>query len=224
MKRFFALYSWLGPALLTPLACWLWWRHYGDPALAVTAVAVPVIHAYVVPGIGTNVLRMWAINARLRLGRFRPQHGFVFGSATALIALPLVGEPLERPSADAALQAGFAVGAVLLAVNWIYDALAIRHGVLEVYNQPAADGASPWSVAGDYVVWFFGLFGLIYGFGLKWAEPWLAGAGWLAALPVVGAMVAATALLPSICYVAASLLRHGHSGLAPVGRAGKGAR
>lgn len=223
MRRFFSLYQYLGPALLTPLAAWLWWRHYGGNApLAALAVGVPVIHAYLVPGIGTNVLGMWAFNARLKLGRFRPQHGFVFGSATALIVLPLAGSPLAGADPAAAWQTGLATGAVLLAVNWIYDALAIRHGVLEVYNQPAAESASAWAIAGDYVVWFFGLFGLIYGAGIKLAEPMLlAGGGWGTALLAGVAMVAATAILPSACYVAASFLRHGHSGLAPVSREAK---
>lgn len=223
MKRFFSLYQYLGPALLTPLAAWLWWRHYGGNApLAALAVGVPVIHAYLVPGIGTNVLGMWAFNARLKLGRFRPQHGFVFGSATALIVLPLAGSPLAGADPAAAWQTGLAAGAALLAVNWIYDALAIRHGVLEVYNQPAAESASAWAIAGDYVVWFFGLFGLIYGAGIKLAEPMLlAGDGWGTALLAGAAMVAATAILPSACYVAASFLRHGHSGLAPVSREAK---
>ncbi|WP_165784331.1 hypothetical protein [Zhengella mangrovi] len=223
MRRFFSLYQYLGPALLTPLAAWLWWRHYGGNApLAALAVGVPVIHAYLVPGIGTNVLGMWAFNARLKLGRFRPQHGFVFGSATALIVLPLAGSPLAGADPAAAWQTGLAAGAVLLAVNWIYDALAIRHGVLEVYNQPAAESASAWAIAGDYVIWFFGLFGLIYGAGLKLAEPMLlAGGGWGTAFLAGAAMVAATAILPSACYVAASFLRHGHSGLTPVSREAK---
>ena len=226
MKRFFNAYEYAGPAILTPLAIWLWWRHYdGNAALAALAVGVPIVHAYAVPGIGTNVLRMWAFNTRLKLGRFRPHHGFLFGTATAMLALPFAGTPLGTPDTAAAWQAGLVIGLVLLAVNWVYDALAIRSGVLEVYNQPAADGASPWHIAGDYVFWFFGLFGLLYGVGLKLAEPVLrADANPLTALLIGAAMVAATAIIPSAGYVAASMLRHGHNGLRPVRNPAKEAR
>lgn len=218
MKRFFALYQYLGPALLTPLAAWLWWRHYdGNVHLAALALAVPVIHAYVVPGIGTNVLGMWSFNTRLRLGRFRPHHGFVFGSASAILVLPVMGAP--DPAATPSMMAGTALvaGAVLLAVNWIYDALALRHGYLEVYNQPWADGAGPWAVSADYVVWFFGLFGVIYGGGLRYAESvLLADPDPIQTVAIAAVLVAATITLPTLCYIAASRIRHGHYGLRPV--------
>ncbi len=227
MSRFFHLYQFLGPALLTPLAAFLWLRHYhGDARLAAIAVVVPILHAYIVPGIGANILKMWAFNTRLRLGNFRPQHGFVFGSATALLALPLMGAPDPAASpADIALTAAL-VGAALFVVNWIYDALALKHGFLEVYNQPWADGAGPWSIAADYSPWFFGVFGLIYGAGLKISERVLIadpspGRAWLCGALMTGATVCA----PTLLYMAASLLRHGHAGLRPCVRdAGTGCK
>lgn len=212
MKRAFGLYEWLGPLLLTPLAIWLWWRAGGGRAdLAALAVAVPVVHGYVVPAVGTNVLKVWGFTTRVRIGAFRPQHGFVFGSATAALVALLFWA--LGPGAGLGLRAG-ATGALLLAINWAYDALAIRHGVLVVRNQCWADGQSPWAVAGDYVVWFFGLFGLIYGALLHLALERMAGnpAPWIAA------GVAATMLVPTLAYVAASHLRHGHSGCRPVER------
>ena len=57
---------------------------------------MPIAHAYIVPGIGTNVLRVWEFDTRLRLGRFRPHHGFVFGSATAMLVLPVIGAPAAQ--------------------------------------------------------------------------------------------------------------------------------
>jgi len=206
MRRLFSLYALLGPALATPLAIWAWARHYdGAAALVACAVAIPIVHAYVVPAVGTNVLRMWAFTTRLRIGRFRPHHGFVFGSATALIALPLAGEAGDGDVAGAALR----IGAALLTINWIYDALAIRHGVLEVYTQSWADGGSPWALVGDYAPWFFGVFGLIYGAGLKLAETSAA------PLAVGAATLATTLVLPALLYVAVSFARHGHSGCRP---------
>ena len=73
------------PAVLTPLGALLWWRHTTETPAGAAAWLMPVLWAYIVPGIGTNVLRVWEFDTRLRLGRFRPHHGFVFGSATAML-------------------------------------------------------------------------------------------------------------------------------------------
>lgn len=217
MRRLFRLYEVLGPAILTPLAAYGWWRHYdGNTHLAALAVAVPVLHAYVVPGIGTNLLKMWAFTTRLRLGRFRPHHGFVFGSATAVLALPCLGTPDAQPDLGTILASGLLVGALLLAVNWVYDALALKHGVLMVYNQPWADGAGPWAIAADYVPWFFGLFGVLYGAGMRLAESMLLVAPSVSGTLLLGAGLAAVVMIvPTLGYVAASWARHGHSGCRP---------
>ena len=86
-KRALEWYQYLAPAVLTPLSFWLWWQHYvGDLWLVLTAWLLPILYAYIVPGVGTNVLKVWEFDTAFRLGRFRPHHGFVFGSATAVIA------------------------------------------------------------------------------------------------------------------------------------------
>ncbi len=218
MRRAFETYQYLAPAVLTPLGAWLWWRHYdGNVALAAIAVLVPIAHAYIVPAIGTNVLRVWEFDTRLRLGRFRPHHGFVFGSATALLMLFVIGEPAAHPTAADAVRTGVLAACLLGVANWLYDAAAIRAGILKVYNQPWADGRGPGSIAGDYAVWFFGGFGLIQGSALKLAEgmlltdpdPWRA-------LVIGCALVLATASLPTLGYIAQSYWRHGHHGCRPI--------
>lgn len=217
MNRAFRLYEWLGPLLLTPLAAWLWWlASGGNRNLVALGLAVPILHAYVVPAIGTNILKVWAFSSPARIGNFRPQHGFLFGSATASITAALF--LLVGPGADAPAIA-LLTGLVLLAINWFYDALAIRHDILAVYNQPWADGASPAAIAGDYVIWFFGVFGLIYGGTMRLAQlglPSEAPAGTLLAWGA--ATVAATMAVPTLLYILASRLRHGHNGCRPVSR------
>jgi hypothetical protein len=220
MRRAFEAYQYVAPALLTPLAAWLWWRHYdGDVALAAIALLVPITYAYIVPGIGTNLLRVWEFDTRLRLGRFRPHHGFVFGSATAMLALPTIGAPERISTMLEVLARGTAVAVVLGVLNWVYDALAIRAGFLKVYNQPWADGRA-WSIASDYAPWFFGGFGLIYASGLKLAEAaLLAEPDTTRAVAVGFAILAATLTLPTLGYVVQSYARHGHHGCRPVMRA-----
>jgi hypothetical protein len=218
MRRAFETYQYVAPAILTPLAAWLWWRHYdGNGALAAIAMLVPIVHAYVVPGIGTNILHVWEFDTRLRLGRFRPHHGFVFGSATAMLILLAIGEPSASPGFAEILRCGLLAVGILAPVNWLYDVAAIRAGILRVYNQPWAEGRGSMQIVNDYALWFFGGFGLIHGAGLKLAEGLLLNqSGAAPALAVGTALLAATTMLPTFGYVIWSYLRHGHHGCRPV--------
>jgi hypothetical protein len=220
MRRLLEAYQYVAPAVLTPLAAWLWWRHYqGHAGLAAIALLVPVVHAYVVPGIGTNVLKVWEFDTRWRLGRFRPHHGFVFGSATAMLALLTVPAPEPAFDPGNVLRRGLVMAAVLGLANWGYDVAAIRVGILKVYNQPWADGRAEVAIVNDYAPWFFGGFGFVYGAGLALAESLLAGIPDPLRAAALGALlVAATVSLPTLGYVAQSYARHGHHGCRPVPR------
>jgi hypothetical protein len=224
MGRWLRAYPYVAPAILTPLAAWLWWRHYqGNLGLAAIAVLVPIAHAYVVPGVGTNLLRVWEFDTRLRLGRFRPHHGFVFGSATAVLVWPIVGAPSPHASGIEILGRALTAATILGLVNGLYDVAALRAGILKIYNQPWADGQGPIAIVLDYAPWFFGGFGFLYAAGLRLAETRLLvpEPGMSAALLGV-ALVVATVTFPTAGYIVQSLARHGHHGCLPV-RPGAGA-
>jgi hypothetical protein len=218
MRRAFETYQYVAPAICTPLAALLWWRHYdGEGALAAIALLVPIVHSYVVPGIGTNILRVWEFDTRLRLGGFRPHHGFVFGSVTAMLTLLAIGEPSASPGLTDMLRSGLLAAGILGPLNWLYDVAAIHAGILRVYNQAWAEGRGSIPIVNDYALWFFGGFGLIHGAGLKLAEGLLLHRPDTARALAVGvALVAATAVLPTCGYVIWSYLRHGHHGCRPV--------
>lgn len=218
-KRAFEIYQYVAPALLTPLSFWLWWRSYGgDVALTLMAWLIPVLYAYIVPGIGTNVLKVWEFDTRLRLGRFRPHHGFVFGSATATIAW--LCHP-GRAHDWAGIVFTAAVFALVLGVcNIVYDIRAIRAGMLKVYNQPWAEGRDARAIAMDYAPWFFAGFGAVYGAGLSAAE-FFAGAAkldWAAFSWLFPALLTMCLLVPVAGYRWQSFRRHGHSGCRPVAK------
>ena len=75
MRNALSIYQYLAPAILAPLSLFLWFREYHDLRLALAAWALPIIWAYVIPAVGTNVLKVWEFDVRLKLGRFRPQIG-----------------------------------------------------------------------------------------------------------------------------------------------------
>lgn len=218
MKRLLSLYQYLAPALLAPLSFWLWQREYdGDPARVALAWGLPVLWAYIVPGVGTNVLKVWEFDVRLRLGRFRPHHGFVFGSATAMLAW-LVHPGPARDTAEA-LRYAFVLASVLGFWNLLYEVKALESGLLRVYNQPWADGQPEAAVALDYAPWFFAGFGAVHGLAIGLAELHAdALQGWPRTLLVLAAALLAACALPALGYMRQSLRRHGHAGTRPVAR------
>lgn len=218
MKPLLSFYAWAAPLVLAPLSAWLWHRELGGQwAPWLVAWAMPVLWAYIVPGVGTNVLKVWEFDVRLRLGRFRPQHGFVFGSATSMLAWVVHGAPAQ--GWGDVVRMALVLASVLGFWNLLYDIRALQAGVLKVYNQPWADGLPPQAVALDYAPWFFAGFGAVQGACLGLAE-------WqvqrlqspLAAGLVLAGSLALACALPVAGYVAQSRRRHGHNGTRPVPR------
>jgi hypothetical protein len=178
----------------------------------------PIVFAYVVPGIGTNVLKVWEFDTRLRLGRFRPHHGFVFGNATATIAWLCHGGPVQ--GGFDVLRTAFVFASVLGFWNLLYDIYALGAGILRVYNQPWADGQGPEAIAMDYAPWFFAGFGAVYGAAISVAEllvmPNSLSAqdfAWLFPLTLIASIA-----FPVWGYRHRSFRRHGHSGCRPIAR------
>lgn len=212
--KFFRWYQFLGPLIFLPLGYWLWLGRYGgEHARALIALSVPIVFAYVVPGLGTNVFKLWEINSRFRIGRFRPHHGFVFGTATSLLGLLCVPAGANNPGVAAYGCAAIVTGSVLGFWNWLYDTYAIKAGFILIHNRLAAEGHPAEVVATDHAPVLFGSFGVVYGLVLQRAETLGAGpspaAYWM--LLLIGNV--AGAVVPVLAYVASSYLRHGESGL-----------
>lgn len=217
MKRLLSIYQYAAPIILAPLSFLLWRREYGgDLRLTMTAWLIPILWAYIVPGIGTNVLQVWEFDTRLRLGRFRPHHGFVFGSATSMIAWLVHGSSANTPWDIVRLS--LILCSVIGFCNLLYDVKALQSGILRVYNQPWADGRNETAIALDYAPWFFGGFGAVYGAGLGIME-WMASQHKLTYAAFASAFIAVlllTLLVPTAGYVLQSIRRHGHWGTRPV--------
>lgn len=216
-RKAFEYYQYVAPLILTPLSFWLWWRTYeGEIRLVLIAWLIPIIYAYIVPAVGTNVLKVWEFDTKLRLGRFRPHHGFVFGSTTAMIAwLCYFG---AAATAMDVIKYSFIVASVLGFWNVIYDIRAIQSGILKVYNQPWADRKGAEAIAMDYAPWFFAGFGAVYGAGVACAEL-LIQKGILGHVQYIAYFLLILVIamtVPVIGYRFRSFRLHGHSGCKPV--------
>jgi hypothetical protein len=218
---FFRWYQFVVPLVLFPSSYLLWLRRYdGDHALVWLALSLPVLFAYVIPGLGTNWLRLWEINTRFRIGRFRPHHGFVFGTATSLFGLVCVPESAAGFDLGACLRAALLTGSVIGFWNWLYDIYAIKSGFIRINTRLAAEGQPAEVVATSHAPVYFGVFGACYGVCLQLVDALSAGRnpGVLISLAVAGNLAAM--LLPVLAYVLWSFLTLGESGLKAYHRTG----
>jgi len=82
MKRFYQIYQFVVPALLFPLAYWLWLgRLGGNHAVALLVMFVPVVSYYIFVIVGIARLQLWEMNTWPTIRGLRPHHGFVIGTA-----------------------------------------------------------------------------------------------------------------------------------------------
>jgi hypothetical protein len=217
MKPALRIYQYLGPLVLAPLSLILWWREYSDPLQAIAVWAIPVFWAYIVPGVGTNLCKVWEFDVAWKLGRFRPHHGFVFGSATSMLAW-LTHDNVAHSLGDVARYA-FVLCAVLGFWNILYEVKALRIGLLKVYNQPWANGEGPEAIALDYSPWFFGGFGAAYGVFITALELYSGSLGTLRMMEALalslGGLLWCIAL-PVLGFMRYSMKTHGHSGTRPI--------
>lgn len=177
---------------------------------------MPVLFAYIIPGLGTNWLNLWEFNTRLRLGKFRPHHGFVFGTATSLFGLLCLTAQPPTFSLAELLRTGFIVGSVLAFWNWLYDIYAIKAGFITVYNQPYYEQLGPEAIATDYAPVLFGVFGFCYGVAIRLSQYYLLELGrWDYFWVLLMSSNLAGLVMPVLAYVFCSYLNHGSSGLKP---------
>jgi hypothetical protein len=168
-----------------------------------------------VPAVGANICKVWEFDVRWKLGRFRPHHGFVFGSATAMLAWLVHSLPAQE--VGDVLRYALILCSVLGFWNFLYEVKALRIGLLKVYNQPWANGQGEEAIAFDYAPWFFGGFGAAYGLaiaGLEYLNRYEPPGAVHSAVYIAVSLIFCIAL-PVLGFIRHSLRRHGHPGIHP---------
>jgi hypothetical protein len=213
------LYQYIAPALLAPLSFYLWWTEYQNVLQVLVAWLIPILWAYIVPAVGTNICKVWEFDVRWKLGRFRPHHGFVFGSATATIAWLIHGQPANN--VGDILRFVVILCSVLGFWNLLYEVKALRAGVLKVYNQPWAEGRGEEAIALDYAPWFFGGFGAAHGLAigaLEYAVNRYSQLNTAESFAYFTVSLIMCIAVPVLGFIRHSIRTHGHPGTRPVAR------
>ena len=58
------LYQYIAPLILTPASWYLWWHEYDNLQQTLAAWLTPILWAYIVPAVGTNVCQVWEFDVR----------------------------------------------------------------------------------------------------------------------------------------------------------------
>jgi len=211
------LYQYIAPAILTPLSFYLWWNEYYNWPQTLVAWLIPVLWAYIVPAVGTNICKVWEFDVKWKLGRFRPHHGFVFGSATATLAWLIHGQ--QSHGVFEILRFALILCSVLGFWNLLYEVKALHSGMLKVYNQPWADGEGAVAIAFDYAPWFFGGFGFAHGLSIGILEFLVTEFGvpnMLESFVAVTLGLALCIMIPVLGFIRRSIRTHGQAGIRPI--------
>lgn len=170
------------PLPLTVLALLLWYHRTGWWTYSLFVVVLPLLFGYVVPGIGTNLFKLWRFNWDFfRIGRYFLHHGFLFAPYFALslfLTFPQA-PPFDADTWVAVLVSNAALQCLLSA---IHDYLGLRAGMIEIDNRAFREGKGPADIILDYGPIGYSLFGLSYAAVCLAARFYLA-CGWL---PFVG--------------------------------------
>jgi len=216
MNRIFAVYQIAASFVLLPFSYRLWLREpelRHDAALAI--VLLPVIFGYVVPGIGTNITRLWEFKAGLRAGRYTLLHGLMFGGASSFLAWCYIGVTDTHPGELSLVNTIAATAVIIGMCNWLFDYLAIKYGIAVIRNKPYAEKKSSWTIVADYAPVYFGFFGGSYGAAINRLAACADGCSpvrlWMTALASCLSII----ILPIVGHCLWSYLRHGYSGLFP---------
>lgn len=159
-KVFLFLYGKVYPFIGFPLLALLWYQRYGV-AFSVLVMGLPLLFGYLVPGIGTNVLKMWCFRDSWLIGNYYIHHGFIYASGLSL-ALYIGFVPIPEGGVWASLANIVRTAAIIGFLGWWHDLIAIRQGVLEVHNRPWRQGAAPEVIVTQYAPLCFALIGAIY--------------------------------------------------------------
>ena len=152
------------PITLT-LAC-LWYRWSGSATFAWYVTLLAVGYGYLVPGIGTNILKKWRFHGPGRMGNYYIHHGFIWAAnLSPALFLCFLGTPEGPLGYGTILRVLLATGAIHAYKGWIYDIALLRYGFTEITSVPRLRGKSPEEVAGHYVPVCFFLIGLTYALG-----------------------------------------------------------
>ena len=148
------------PFVALPVLIWFWIRS-GGLGFMCFVLGLPLLFGYIVPGIGTNVIKMWRFKDRWTVGNFFIHHGFIYAATMGSVMLIAFVPPASHDWWG--WLANMARGAGLLGfTGWVHDLIGVREGMMEVYNEEWKRGEPAEVIVAQYAPLCFSLLGACY--------------------------------------------------------------
>lgn len=208
MKSFYQIYQYAAFLILFPFSVFVWYRELASWLNTFYVVSMPVLVAYVIPGLGTNVTKLWSFNTRFKIGNFRFYHGFVLGAAMNLMGYMLYRISPQYTGVLDGLFFCLTAGGFIGFINWYYDIYAVKSGFIVLYNRPAYEGKSAHEIVMDYAPVYFFMFGFVYGIYMKTLQAYFA-APYEHFLWVLAGLYGISLVVPTGVYALWSYVRYG---------------
>lgn len=156
--------------IIYPFSLFVWIYILKDWNKVATISMLPVLVAYVVPAIGTNLTGLWEFSGSGRLGKFRWYHGFVLGASINIFGSMMYAFSPQYQGVGTTAMFAFVMGSFVAFWNWYYDIYAIKSGFIIVNNKAKAEGKSAEEITVIYAPIYFFILGAVYGLYIKMAQ------------------------------------------------------
>lgn len=212
MKKFYDIYQYVAFLIIFPLSCYIIYVLNKDWHYTFYMVSLPLVVSYIVPAIGTNVIKMWKFNTKHVVGNFRVYHGFVLGASTNVFgAIGYIVSPVYSGILSSICFC-LLLGSFIGFWNWVYDIYAIESKFIIVNSDSAKLKKSSHEIAFDYAPVYFYTFGFIYAAYIKLGQAMYysnnSNFTWLVILMYIVALT-----VPSLSYMLMCRIRKKDSGV-----------
>jgi hypothetical protein len=133
----------------------------GSAWFASYTILLGLSFGYVVPGIGTNLLKLWRFHGPWKVGNYYWHHGFLYAPYLAVVLWLTASFRAEITLANVVATIG-AMAIVQSVLSCHHDYMGLVAGEIEIFNAPARAGAGPRAIILDYAPIGFALFGAAY--------------------------------------------------------------
>lgn len=160
--RVLFLIDFILPLPLTALMLYLWYIRTDSWSFSLYVILLPLLFGYIVPGIATNIFKLWAFKWKfMRMGNYFIHHGFMYAPYFALSLYLTFG----NGGNISFLQASTIVISntfLQCFLTTLHDYWGVKSGMIEIYNRPYHEGKSAAEIILDYGPIAYALFGCTY--------------------------------------------------------------
>jgi len=150
------------PLPLTALMLYLWYFRTHNWPFSIYVIGLPLLFGYIIPGIGTNVLKLWKFKWKfMRIGNYFIHHGFMYAPYFAISLFLTFGDGGSITFTHAITIIISNAFLQCFLTTW-HDYWAIKAGMIEINNKPFKEGKSAAEIILDYGPIGYCLFGFTY--------------------------------------------------------------